>query len=428
MDEGGRQFSLRQYEAARNAFISALSAKDTPKELLPTIRTSIAHCDSCIKYEQLTKGALIRIGELKKRDAVAQTDIVNYYGAAADFMRIVNKYNPSDYYSKNINMLETYIENMPLTLKFRFVKWVVNRVSAIERGPFPNIEVWACYDTTNPNPADYSSPRKFRKMVRSNAALYKLIGISDELGVVDMEFNRKSLPTGFFFRCASDNVDAPIVYKDMKNVMSSSEGEFNKRQFRQKITTQTKDKIKKEDIPAYKAQKVYVLDANNQRIKNEDGTDKYIVELIRTSDNVRVSPEMVEEQSKQINNAILKIAGKAAVGAGIGAFTNGTKGALVGLAAGLGLSINDIGTIIKLKKESNKQKKALEAYRKSFDEEGNPTTAKVDKETLNLLDINDDNAVEKSTAQIQEELSKPEYSKPASNESIDALLEAATKV
>jgi hypothetical protein len=156
MDEGGRQFSLRQYEAARNAFISALSAKDTPKELLPTIRTSIAHCDSCIKYEQLTKGALIRIGELKKRDAVAQTDIVNYYGAAADFMRIVNKYNPSDYYSKNINMLETYIENMPLTLKFRFVKWVVNRVSATERGPFPNIEVWACYDTTNLNPADYS--------------------------------------------------------------------------------------------------------------------------------------------------------------------------------------------------------------------------------------------------------------------------------
>ena len=137
---------------------------------------------------------------------------------------------------------------------------------------------------------------------------------------------------------------------------------------------------------------------------------------------------MVEEQSKQINNAILKIAGKAAVGAGIGAFTNGTKGALVGLAAGLGLSINDIGTIIKLKKESNKQKKALEAYRKSFDEEGNPTTAKVDKETLKLLDINDDNAVEKSTAQIQEELSKPEYSKPASNESLAALLEAATKV
>ena len=36
-------------------------------------------------------------------------------------------------------------------------------------------------------------------------------------------------------------------------------------------------------------------------------------------------------------------------------------------------------------------------------------------------------AVEKTTAQIQEELSKPEYSTPAKNESIDALLEAATK-
>lgn len=220
--------------------------------------------------------------------------------------------------------------------------------------------------------------------------------------------------------CADMTAQGFLKSLSKKNKTESKEAEAND-------TTQTKDKIKKEDIPAYKAQKVYVLDANNQRIKNEDGTDKYIVELIRTSDNVRVSPEMVEEQSKQINNAILKIAGKAAAGAGIGALTNGTKGALVGLAAGLGLSINDIGTIIKLKKESNKQKKALEAYRKSFDEEGNPTTAKVDKETLKLLDINDDNAVEKSTAQIQQELSKPEYSKPASNESIDALLEAATK-
>ena len=114
--------------------------------------------------------------------------------------------------------------------------------------------------------------------------------------------------------------------------------------------------------------------------------------------------------------------------AGVGALTGGAKGALIGLAAGLGLSVDDIILIIKLKKDINKQKKALEAYRKSFDEEGNPTTAQVDSKTIKTLGLSDDNAVEKTTAQIQAELSKPEYSTPVQNESIDALLEAATKV
>lgn len=192
-------------------------------------------------------------------------------------------------------------------------------------------------------------------------------------------------------------------------------------------STKVDDKIKEADIPAYTAQKVYVLDENGQRIKNEDGTDKYIVELIRTSDGARVSPEVAEAQSKQINQAILAIAAKAATATLTGGLTKGVEGALMGLAVGLGLSVNDIYLVVKLKKDINKQKKALEAYKKSFDEEGNPTTAKVDSKTIKTLGISDDNAVEKTTAQIQEELSKPEYSTPVQNESIDALLEAATK-
>jgi len=204
----------------------------------------------------------------------------------------------------------------------------------------------------------------------------------------------------------------------------------NKTESTEKVSgdsTETKDKINAKDIPLYVAQKVYVVE-NGQRVKNEDGTDKYIVELIRTSDSTRVSPEVAREQSKQINKAILAIAGKAAASAGIGALTGGSKGALVGVAVGLGLSVGDIITIVKLKKDINKQKKALEAYKTSFDEEGNPTTAEVDSKTLKILGISEENAVEKSTAEIQEELSKPGYSKPAENESIESLLEAATKV
>lgn len=190
----------------------------------------------------------------------------------------------------------------------------------------------------------------------------------------------------------------------------------------------TQNKIKKEDIPAYTCVKEYFLDSNNNRIKNEDGTDKYVVRLKRTSDGAIVSPEIAQEQSKQINKAILAIAAKAGISSGIGALSGGGKGALVGLATGIGLSVEDIILIVKLKKDINKQNKALEAYKATFDEEGNPKIAEVDKKTLKLLDINEDNAVEKTTAQIQEELSKPEYSKPVSNESIDALLNAATKI
>ena len=193
-------------------------------------------------------------------------------------------------------------------------------------------------------------------------------------------------------------------------------------------STKVKDKIKQSDIPAYTAQKVYVLDENGQRVKNEDGTDKYFVELIRSSDGARVSPEVAEAQSKQINQAILALAAKAATATTLGALSKGVEGALLGLAVGLGLSVNDIILVVKLKKDVNKQKKALEAYRKSFDEEGYPTTAEVDSKTIKTLGISEDNAVEKTTAQIEEELSKPEYSTPVQNESIDALLEAATKV
>lgn len=237
MDEGGRQYGLRKYESARGAFTKAMSAKDTPLEIIPTIKTSIAQCDSCLKYEQLLIRALRKIGEMKqnKNVIVGQTDIVNYYGAAIDFMMIINKYNPCDYYTNNIKALETYIENMPLVLRFNIVKWIVNRVSAIENGPFPNVELWAYYGNETPKLMDYSSDRRFRKLVSTGSADYKLIGTSDETGTIDMEFSRKSLPTGFFFRSATDGMDAPISYRDMTDVMSKSEGEYSKRQFRLKM-------------------------------------------------------------------------------------------------------------------------------------------------------------------------------------------------
>jgi hypothetical protein len=233
--EGGRLFALREYEGARRSFMNALQLKDAPMDLLPSVRTSIAHCDSCIKYESLTIRALKRIKELKQKDAVAQTDIMNYYGAAADFMTIANKYNPCEYYAKNIMTLETYIENMPLAMRFTIARWIVQRISAMEDGPFSGVELWAYYGDEPLQLNDYSSDRKFRHLVSNKSEDFKQLGISDDRGVVDIELNRKSLPTGFFFRPAVGNSKSPIAYTDATEVMSQSEGEYNKRQFRKKM-------------------------------------------------------------------------------------------------------------------------------------------------------------------------------------------------
>lgn len=235
MAEGGRQFALREYANARQSFLNALNAPDAPASMFASIHSTIAQCDSCIKYEQLTFRALRRINELKQQPTVAQTDILAYYGAAADFMRIIGKYNPSEYYEKNVKTLETFIENMPLAMRFTVTRWVVGRVSAQEDGPFANVELWAYYGDSRPRLNDYSSDRQFRKFVSRSSEEFKQMGTSDVEGVVDIEMNRKDLPKGFFFRPSDNEKHASIVYKDVSDIMSQSVGEFNKRQFRLKM-------------------------------------------------------------------------------------------------------------------------------------------------------------------------------------------------
>ena len=235
LEEGSRLFSARKYDEAKRAFSNALTAGDTPQDLIPAINSNIAQCDSCILYENLTKAALLKIKELKERNTVTQADVSQYYNAAIEFMKITEKYNPCEYYTNIINTLETYVENMPLAMKFTVVKWVVDRISAYEAGPFPGIDVWAYYGSATPRQTEYSSDRKFRNLTSKNAAQYKRIGVTGTDGVIDMELMRKSLPTGFFFRHIIDDRKTDIVYKDMAEVMQQSKGEYQKRQIRLKM-------------------------------------------------------------------------------------------------------------------------------------------------------------------------------------------------
>lgn len=93
----------------------------------------------------------------------------------------------------------------------------------------------AYYGKVTPGLNDYSSERKFRKLVSSSAIRYKLLGTSDNNGIVDLEMPRKELPSGFFFRPKASDSNTDIVYKDMQEIMAKSKGEYHKRQFRMRM-------------------------------------------------------------------------------------------------------------------------------------------------------------------------------------------------
>ena len=195
-------------------------------------------------------------------------------------------------------------------------------------------------------------------------------------------------------------------------------------------TTTTENKINKSDFHKYEARKVYITDDNGVRIKTAAGTDSAAVRLFDVSTDMAtmVSPTAIKAQSTAINKAVLAIAAKAAVGAGIGALSGGGSGALAGLATGLGLSVADIKTIVSLKKDINKQKKVLEAYEKSYNEEGQQIVAELDKDSKKALGDLDKTATEMKASDLKAAMEKDSYKSAPTNSSIEALTAAAANL
>lgn len=184
----------------------------------------------------------------------------------------------------------------------------------------------------------------------------------------------------------------------------------------------TSNKLNKDDIPVYHCEMVYLKDEAGNDVLNADGTKAYRVYLVNQKGQ-KITSEAAAAQSKQINKAILTIAGKVGLGAAIGGLSGGKEGVLVGVATGIGMSVSDIMLIVKLKKDINKQKKVLEAYQKSFDEEGKPLDASVDPAKIKDLSIDTKNAVSDTAEKLKGEL----LTEAPTNESIDALIGAVTK-
>jgi len=175
--------------------------------------------------------------------------------------------------------------------------------------------------------------------------------------------------------------------------------------------------------PAYSIKKVVLTDENGEKITNEDGTIKYHYLVI--DDNT--GKVCTAEHSKKIVNAKLKAYGtilakvgsSAVIGALGGLMQKDKKaaiaGAATGAAAGLLASADDIKQIKKLNKSLKAYKKQLEAYQKTFTEEGTPIDASINLADVDGIDFTEAEELTKSAADVKAELAESS----AASESLD---------
>ena len=231
--EGSRLYALRKYTEARQSYESAMKADDVVKDLIPTIKSDIAQCDTCILYEKYILGALSKIRAMKS-DGGSQEDLVKYASAGIEYLQVLNRYNPNDFYSSRKAQLEELINDLPMEIQFTMVKWVNSESGFYESGKLPKVEVWAYSGQEPPVPNSYKSDKKFSSLI-ANSNHFTLLSTSDNEGIADIQLNRKSLPTGLFFRPVGYNDKIKIQFFDLDDLLNQSKGSYNKRRIRMKM-------------------------------------------------------------------------------------------------------------------------------------------------------------------------------------------------
>jgi gas vesicle protein len=169
--------------------------------------------------------------------------------------------------------------------------------------------------------------------------------------------------------------------------------------------------------PGFQVRPTYQLDENNDTIRNEDGT-KQVRYIVYDNDGKACSvdyvQQLVKQRSKQYHAILLKVGGGAAAGALIGGLKKGWKGALVGGAAGgaagLLFSANNIKKIRENNETMKSYKSVVEAYQKTFTEEGFLIDANVDLSNVDGIDFSQNEAITKSSAEIIKELNESKES------------------
>lgn len=144
---------------------------------------------------------------------------------------------------------------------------------------------------------------------------------------------------------------------------------------------------------SFTAKKEYRLDDDGNIIKNADGTDMVFVTIYDQNGKAcskDAAKQMIKVRRKAAGKIVAKIGGGAAAGAGaalVGNLLGGKKknrgrdvaiGAAAGAAAGLLASSGDIKKVKEQNKLLKKYEEVIEAYEKTFNEDGSPLSADVD--------------------------------------------------
>lgn len=233
--EGARLYGLRDYANARSNFVAASQAKDAEASLLPSVQQNIAECDTCLLYERYAMQSLARMKEMKAKGSGTQAEVARYATGASEFLKVLNKYNPCDFYTDRIEKLEKLVADMPLDLKFTLTRWERGYEGLNEAGPLAGVELWADYGADVPPLNSYDSDRRFTKLVSASPSRYRQLATSGSGGVAEIHLVRKSLPQAIFFRPVGADDKIKIKRMNVADIMQQSVGSYNKRQFRLKM-------------------------------------------------------------------------------------------------------------------------------------------------------------------------------------------------
>ena len=232
--EGSRLYALRKYKEARVSYEGALEADDVVKDLIPTIKSDIAQCDTCILYEKYTLGAFAKIRAMKEQGGGSQEELVKYASAGVEYLQVLNRYNPNEFYTSRMTQLENLVNDLPMEVRFTIVKWMNSEAGFFESGKLPQVEVWAYTGSEAPVQNSYKSDKKFKSLV-GNSNQFAQLGVSDKDGIADIQLDRKSLPAGLFFRPTGYDDKIKIQYFDLDELLKQSKGSYNKRRIRLKM-------------------------------------------------------------------------------------------------------------------------------------------------------------------------------------------------
>lgn len=213
------------------------------------------------------------------------------------------------------------------------------------------------------------------------------------------------------------NVSAQKFMKKMFKKKANTEASQDQNQeVKDEAKDDTTKVMKPEDFlassPSYSVKKVFELDENGEQLKNSDGTDVYkylVIDKEGKVTDLKTAKKHLYAARKAGLLILAKVGGGAAAGGAIGKGLLGSKkgaliGAGIGAAVGLAASGKDIKKIKAEMKLYKDYKKLLEAYQKTFSEEGMPLQADVDLSDVDGINFNDCETISKPSSLVAQEI------------------------